>query len=467
MLSSPLRNRPVEEGKRCSPLGPVSYRGEVLGSSPVARPDSQRSRVLKVAGALAATACLICSNLARSDSSPAGQSQSSASQSPASIRQPPALKRTVDANAGSWGDVNVTHSTERPACNSVGANCAATVASGPRRCRSAPSSKHYWAGCISGRWYRPTSAWNTPIPVNPPIAPRSGSLISSFTNSWCVNAACLAPTMVSVPSVWVASSSTPLVTVQINYPTCNARRIRAPIPTGAVAAAPSDPEPSMAVLVSDTGVEWDFFKPTPPGAKPLSSGPICTATNNWAATLVARAKPGWTGSGTFRGAPRASGTLAGSGLIRPRDTERLAGSAWDHAVALSYRGTLAGKFVWPAISGDGTCTDSNACIPMGARLQLDPSIHCRKSAGLSGRWQRQLCRTLQTYGMIIVDSGSALLAQNPVSLRSYVYPWAPGWRHLPGALATHLRVIDWTKWTGRHKKPTGKRGSKLPDGAGG
>ena len=289
--------------------------------------------------------------------------------------------------------------------------------------------------------------------------------MSSFINRWCVNAACLAPTMVSVPSVWVASSSTPLVTMQINYPRCNARRVRVPIPAGAVPAAPSDPEPSMAVLVSDTGVEWNFFKPTPPGAKPLSSGPICAATNNWAATAVARAKPGWNGSGTFRNAPRASGTLAGSGLIRPRDTKRLAGLTWDHAVALSYRGTRAGKFVWPAISSDGTCTDSNACIPMGARLQLDPSIDCRRSAGLSARWQRQLCRTLQTYGMIIVDSGSALLAQNPVSLRSYVYPWAPGWGHLPADLATHLRAIDWTKWTGRHKKPTGNDGSRLPNGA--
>jgi hypothetical protein len=259
--------------------------------------------------------------------------------------------------------------------------------------------------------------------------------------------------MVSVPAVWVASSSTPLVTVQINHPTCNARRVRAPIPTRAVASVASDPEQSIAVMVSDTGVEWDLFQVTRPGVKPASSGPVCPATNNWAATVVARANPGWTGSGTFRAAYRASGTLAGSGLIRPRDTKRPAGTAWDHAVALAYPGTRSGKYVWPAISTDGRCTDSSACIPMGARLQLDPSIRCSRRKDLSAEWKRQFCRTLQKYGMIIVDSGSAVVAQNPVSLGSYVYPWAPDWGQLPAELADHLRVIDWTRWTGRHTKP--------------
>jgi hypothetical protein len=205
----------------------------------------------------------------------------------------------------------------------------------------------------------------------------------------------------------------------------------------------------MAVMVGNTGVEWDFFKLTAPGVAPLTSGPICAATNNWAATVVATAKPGWTGSGTFSGAPRASGTLLGSGLIRPRDTKTRAGWTWDHALALAYPGTLAGIHAWPAMRTDGTCSDSSACIPMGARLQLDPSINCSTWATLTAEWQRQLCRTVQKYGMIIVDSGSALLVQNPVSIGSYVYPWAPWWGGLPGDLGTHLRVINWTEWTGR------------------
>ena len=299
--------------------------------------------------------------------------------------------------------------------------------------------------CVSGRWYRATSAWNTPIPPSPPISPKNGSLISNFADRWCKQASCLGPTMVSVPMVWLASSSTPLVTVQVNYPSCDARRVRAPIPPHATAEGP--PEGGMAVMVRETGVEWNFFKLTQPGVKPLSSGPVCIASNNWAATVVTKANPGWTGSGSFKGSPRGSGTLFGSGLIRPRDTKRPADSTWDHAVALAYPGTLAGIHAHPAIRTDGTCKDADACIPEGGRIQLDPSVRCEQWPELEV-WQRQLCRTLQKYGMIVVDTGSALLIQNPLSVGQYIYPWAPGWRNLPAELASHLRVIDWTKWTG-------------------
>jgi hypothetical protein len=251
--------------------------------------------------------------------------------------------------------------------------------------------------------------------------------------------------MVSVPTVWVAASSTPLSTVQVNYPTCDARRVRAPIPPEAVPEGP--PEGGMVVMVRDTGVEWNFFKLTQPGVKPMSSGPVCAASGNWAATVVTRAQPGWTGSGTTKASPRGSGTLFGTGLIRPRDTKRTSPSSWDHAVALAYPGTLDDVYARPATHSDGTCKDADACIPMGARIQLDPAVRCAQWPGLA-MWQRQLCRTLQKYGMVLVDTGSALLVQNPRSVGGYVYPWEPGWATLPPELATHLRIIDWTKWTG-------------------
>lgn len=317
-------------------------------------------------------------------------------------------------------------------------------------CRTKPASTRKRPTCVTGRWYHGTSVWNKPIPANPPISPQSSSLISAFTNKWCLKAACLGPTMVSVPAVWVASSRTKLVTVQINYPRCKADHVRAPIPAHAVPDGP--PEGSTTVMVSDTGVEWDFFKLTRPGQTPLSSGPTCEPTQDWAATRVARARTGWRGSGTFMGSPRASGTLYGTGLIRPRDTKRAPGATWDHAVALAYPGTLARVHPWPAVRTDGRCTDPTSCIPEGGRLQLDPSVDCGTWPSLTATWQRQLCRTLQRYGLIIVDTGSALLVQHPVSLGSYVYPWAPGWGTLPVDLAARLRVIDWTRWTGG---PTG------------
>src|SRR5204863_7067238 len=134
------------------------------------------------------------------------------------------------------------------------------------------------------------------------------------------------------------------------------------------------------------------------------------------------------------------------------DAKAPPGSTWDHAVALAYPGTLAGAHAWPALSSDGRCADASSCLPMGARVQLDPSINCSKWPGVSSEWQKQLCRTIQRYGMIVIDTGAALEAQNPVSTGGYAYPWASDLRQLPADLAAHLRVIDWTRWTGRGRR---------------
>ena len=72
-----------------------------------------------------------------------------------------------------------------------------------------------------------------------------------------------------------------------------------------------------------------------------------------------------------------------------------------------------------------------------------------------------MCRTLQKYGMIVVDSGTGLQAENTVSAQStnvnadgphdgQTAPWnvSPYVQYLPQDLVAKLRVIDWTKWTG-------------------
>lgn len=249
------------------------------------------------------------------------------------------------------------------------------------------------------------------------------------------------PTTNSVPSVYVATNATALATVQVNYPTCNARQVRVPIPAGALPGAGSygaDAESTMAVANNDTGEEWDLFKLTAPFAAPKSSGPVCPATSNWAATVVAYNSPGWTGTGTgsaFRG----SGTLAGAGTIRVRDTKMPAGSTWDHAIAVSYPHTR-NTYVAPARTTDGPYSDA-ASIPMGSRIQLDPSFNVETS-GLP-EWQKQICRTLQVHGMIVIDTGSALINEGLASTRAagYTWPWEPGWAVLPASVLTHLRVL--------------------------
>ncbi len=251
------------------------------------------------------------------------------------------------------------------------------------------------------------------------------------------------PTVNSVPSIFIATNATPRATVQVNYPACNARQVQVPIPSGAVPGAGAygpDFEPSMVVANADTGEEWDLWGLTPPGATPSNPyGLNCPATGNWATLNSAYNSPGWTGSGTGPPATRGSGTLAGAGTIRVRDTQTATGGTWDHAIAIAYPHTRY-TAVWPAIWSDGRYSDA-ASIPMGSRIQLDPSFDVANS-GLP-EWQKQMCRTLQKYGMIVVDTGQAMITEGLASVRAagYTWPWEPSWTPLPASVVSHLRVL--------------------------
>ena len=257
-----------------------------------------------------------------------------------------------------------------------------------------------------------------------------------------------------MPSVWIADASTPRVDVALNHPTCGAAHYQVPIP--AAAQLENQNESKFVVLESDTGVEWDFFKMTSPGVRPLSSGADCPATSSWAATVVQRHDLGWLGDGLGYSV-RGSRTFEGAGTIRPRDTAMPPGSTWDHALALAYPLTSADDvhpcMVWPAQGCDGTHTGPTA-IPEGARIQLDPSLDCSTWPSLSSReWQRQLCRTMQRFGMIVIDTGQALINEYSGSYdvhpAGYHWPWeADRSSLLPADLLPHLRVLDWTRWTG-------------------
>jgi hypothetical protein len=85
---------------------------------------------------------------------------------------------------------------------------------------------------------------------------------------------------------------------------------------------------------------------------------------------------------------------------------------------------------------------------MGTRFQLDPRIKCKSWPSLVYEWQRQVCRTLKRYGMIVVDSagsgGPTLIEQHRTSIGSYKYPWEgkPGaWGLMPMDLLPHFRVL--------------------------
>jgi hypothetical protein len=286
---------------------------------------------------------------------------------------------------------------------------------------------------VSGRWYRATSAFNTPIPARAAVASQNASLIDAFSDPNAFAHGGLGYSRDWVPAVWIANNSTRAKPVRILSK--KSTYCCVPIPLKAV------PDPSsegqMTVMQKDTGAEWDFYKA------------VKNRDGTWQAALVK--KTAWTGSGSTRGVPRGSHTNLGAGLTRPRDTGRPRGSTWDHALAFSYEGTLAGKYTAPALTSDGTCTDPRKCVPMGARFQLDPRLNCNTWPSLIYEWQRQVCRTLLKYGMIVVNTtigGPTLIEQHSNSLGPYKYPWeryGGAWGLMPDDLLSHFRVLARTR----------------------
>jgi hypothetical protein len=216
------------------------------------------------------------------------------------------------------------------------------------------------------------------------------------------------------------------------------------------------------------GTEYDFFQAQAPGLPPKShypgDGAGCPVVNAWTAAEMTTGN--WkTGSGSGNGV-RGSETPEGSGIITQQDLEMPAGSTWPHALAISYGPTCKKTLAWcgavlPATNNGGVCEIQSRCLPEGARLQLDPSINCSTWPTIHYEWQRQWCRTWQTYGVIIVDSkgtglvgGAVQYTQNPVSWTAGFHPpWdsAPGPVFpdgekvgvMPSDLLSHFRVLAW------------------------
>ncbi len=267
-------------------------------------------------------------------------------------------------------------------------------------------------------------------------------------------------------TVWYATPSTPMVEVQIDYPTCDAKSLKAPIPAGAV--PDRSPEGHMVVAGSE-GTEYDFYQAQSPNQTPKShyagDGSGCPAVGAWTAAEMTTGN--WkTGSGSGGGV-RGSETPEGAGLITQRDLEMPAGSTWPHALAVTYGPTCKKTLSWcgvvlPATQNAGSCEVQSRCLPEGARLQLEPTINCNTWPSIKYEWQRQWCRTWETYGVIIVDTkgtgltgGATQYTQNPLSWsKGFKPPWdsdteippdAEGERVgvMPNDLLSHFRVLAW------------------------
>jgi hypothetical protein len=318
-----------------------------------------------------------------------------------------------------------------------------------------------------GRWYAPTSLWNTPIRAHPAISARNSTIIAAWARGCRPGASpsCLYPLGGSyTPAIWYSHRQTPKVPVRLDFPSCDSETRMIPIPAGA--RPDPSPEGHMVIAASD-GTEYDFWRAAAPNQTPKSPyGPItpCPHTTKWTAAVIHITN--WkTGSGSMHFAVRGSGTPEGAGTILPEDTRQPPGADWGHAIAFSYNHNCRKGLSWcpitaPATDEDGHGSDKKTDVPEGARFQLDPSINCDTWPSLTYEYQRQMCRTLQVYGMIDVDSnggGVGIYVQQQDSTGGYVYPWVqPGnYRGFPNDLMTHFRILA---FNGEGKSSRSRRG---------
>jgi hypothetical protein len=114
-----------------------------------------------------------------------------------------------------------------------------------------------------------------------------------------------------------------------------------------------------------------------------------------------------TGDGVLQvdGSPQSgNGASYFGGVITDADITR---GYINHALSFA---TKFASTTWryPMNASDGKGTDPNN-VPMGARLQLDPSVDCNGLSGAS-TGEKMVCQALETYGGYIRDSGGVPLS---------------------------------------------------------
>lgn len=193
-----------------------------------------------------------------------------------------------------------------------------------------------------------------------------------------------------------------------------------------------DSDASVCVIDADEGVNYSLYgvKPSanPAGVSIVAGGAL---KNNG---------PGWWDN---KGEPwigRASGAALCGGLVLVEELRR---GELKHALAIGWPRSLIleSKPSYPARTSDGTCKQESRCVPMGARIQLNPSLTGGdlRRLGLKPN-DVVLAKALQTYGAYIVDSSHtvSIYVESGLGRGRLEYGLSGEW---PGALLRHLSIV--------------------------
>jgi hypothetical protein len=293
------------------------------------------------------------------------------------------------------------------------------------------------------RPFSDNSPWNQPIPANARTDPDSSAAIADFAlrgalyiniRDW------------SIPVYFVDAEHTPRHKVYDLRPGIFGKGFefprRIPIPANAVASPPVDGDNHLCIIDQRRKLEWGMW-----WARKNSKGGWGTglgAVTDLAGTGVSAP---WYAEERQLDAhrARASGFPLIAGLIC---VEEIRAGRIEHALVFAYDRCRTGFFVPPASTAQVTVlgTKNSTGIPMGGRIQLDPSWDVEHSA--LTRSGKTIARALQEYGAYCGDYAGAnvLYAENsPAAVKA--------WEGLlnaeelravftPEMIREHFRVLD-------------------------
>jgi hypothetical protein len=267
---------------------------------------------------------------------------------------------------------------------------------GERRGAQARSTDFGWGvgDWPSAGWrpYADDSPWNTALPEDPRLHPRSDAIVARMTADGGPSdlRAGLADTDGDYqhPTYWSAPDD-PVFTVDCTreFGRCEVEGMRVRIPDRARAAAGSDAH--LTVVDQRSGWEYDFWEVT---SKPSGGGRLEVGFGG-------RTRIDGDGLGSDATAAH-FGNLAG--IIRAQE---LAAGRIDHALFVIAE-CDSGEWVYPARAAGARCDDPRDAPPEGARIQLDMSPEEIDALGVP-RWKRAILRAMARYGMYVGDTGGS------------------------------------------------------------
>jgi hypothetical protein len=275
------------------------------------------------------------------------------------------------------------------------------------------------------------SPWNRRIPPRPVLDVRSNDIVSHLTTS--SKSPAIANLYDFGVPIFEANPSTPTYSVECTraWGRCDLEKERVPIPNGARPSAGSDG--AMVILDAQSEKSYEFWRAAKKGGR---------WGTQWGG-IVRIDGDGYEPKGntaTGSGVPRVAGVVTTQEILRGHIP---------HALAFSTDNACRGRSRYPAQNPVGLSSRPD-CIPLAARIQLDPTLNLNAIADLTAG-EKTVARALQHYGAYAVDNGGAPMAfifESPVEQRD-PYPTV-GFTHdyydMPHIPWNKIRVLR--RWDG-------------------